>query len=129
MSDSSKFDSNNFAQDYCKGKKVKLIKAEFPIGWVEIFTNFIDAVHNYQIFIDKIDYEYEQMDIYLDLRNTTRAAKIIEEAQKCRIESRKVCASCGGAKNRSYGLNKMYCSNCLSDPSIEKKTGTWLDRY
>lgn len=129
MLDSSNFDSSKYAQDYCKGKRVQLEKAEFPIGWVGIFESFIDTVHNYKIHIDLISFEYEQLDMYIDLRNTTHAAKILRAVEKCRLESRRVCAGCGGRKNSRSGANRMYCTKCLADVEIKKKTGTWLDKY
>lgn len=130
MLDSSSFDSNSYAQEYCKNKRLKLLgKAEFPIGWLGIFEMFIDSVEKYKIFIEKIEYEYEQIDMYIDLRNTTRAAEILRAVEKCRYDSRRICAGCGGIKGSKTSINKMYCSKCLSDQSVEKKTGTWLDRY
>lgn len=130
MLDSSNFNSSKYAEEYCKGMRLKLLgQVEFPMGWLSIFESFIDAVQKYKIFIEKIDFEYQQMDIYLDLRNTTRASEIIREVQKCRLESRRVCAGCGGRKNSKSGANRMYCTKCLADVAIEKKTGTWLDKY
>jgi hypothetical protein len=76
-----------------------------------------------------IDYEHEQMDIFVDLKNTTKGSAIIREVHRCKFESRKICANCGTRKGNNSSLNRIYCNKCISDQTVEKKTGTWLDRY